>query len=477
MEKILSGSQMRAADEYTIGVLGVPSRQLMLRAGAAIAEEVQKIIAEINARSVTVVCGTGNNGGDGYVCAQILHSRGVNVRVYAFDGRLSADCARERAAYAGAYTRDICGDIIVDCIFGTGLSRAVEGAYAEVISKINQSGAYVVAADIPSGINGDNGCVLGCAVKAHLTVAIAEYKLGYVLGDGIDYCGALVKKDIGITAEGNYASVCGDGDIAKFYPARRRNSHKGSYGSANLIVGSARYVGAAALAASAALQSGCGYVRLTTAQEVKAALAAAYPQVIYLSEPDFCSDCVAIGCGCGTSQELYALIKTALSGYGGKLIIDADGLNSLAEYGVAALKDKACRVLITPHVKEFSRLTGCSVAEILSDPVSKAQNFALKYGVTVLLKGAATVITDGVNTVINTRGTTALSKGGSGDLLCGLICGNAARGLSVFDAAVASSYALGVTAELCSREKTEYCVTADDLVKNFHKAVKCLTSL
>lgn len=476
MEKLLTNAQMRAADEYTINTIGISSRMLMQRAGEAIALEVANIAAEISAEKITVVCGTGNNGGDGYVCAKILHERGLNVRVFAVDGKLSPDCSREKQAYSGAYSTEICGDIIVDCIFGTGLSRQVEGDFSQVIEKINKSGAFVVSADIPSGINGDNGKIMGCVVKANLTIAIAEYKLGFALGDGIDYCGTIIKKDIGIVANGDYAAVCGDDDIAKFYPARRRNTHKGSYGSANLIVGSVQYAGAAALALSSALQSGCGFVKLTCAQEVKSLLVAAYPQTIFLTSPDYESDAIAIGCGCGVSQELYGLVENALKDYTGKLIIDADGLNVLSRYGLSPLKDKKCKVLITPHVKEFSRLTGSTIEEILSDPVTKAKLFAQEYGVTVLLKGAATVITDGTKTVINTRGTTALSKGGSGDMLSGLICGNAARGLDLFDAAVASSYVLGVTAELCSKEKTDYCVTANDIVKNFHKAIKCLTA-
>lgn len=475
MERLLSNAQMRAADEYTIQTLGVPSAELMRRAGEAIAEEVEKVLAQTDTKSVTVVCGTGNNGGDGYVCARILHGKGIDVKVYAMDGRYSADCAREKQAYTGGYTQQLNDGVIVDCIFGTGLDRAVAGAYAGVIERINASGAYVVSADIPSGINGDNGIIMGCAVRADLTVAIAEYKLGFVLGDGMDLCGAIVKRDIGITADGEYAHVYADGDIAKFYPTRRRNTHKGSYGCANLVVGSQKYTGAAALCVSAALQSGCGFVKLTSPECVKNALVAAYPQVIYTQEIDLDSICIAVGSGCGVSRELYLQIGDLLSAYRGNLVIDADGLNSLARFGKEALKTANCRVLITPHAKEFSRLTGGSVEDVLSDPVQSAKKFAAEYGVTVLLKGAATVVTDGRRTAINTRGTTALSKGGSGDLLTGLICGNCARGLGLFDGAVASSYVLGLTAELCSRERTDYCVTAREIVKNMYRAVKCLT--
>lgn len=477
MKILLTNAQMRASDEYTINVLGVSGEELMARAGSAIAEEVEKIIEEKFGpdASVVVVCGNGNNGGDGFVCARKLKEGGRNVAVYAFGGRLSPDCEREKQRYDGAYSQTVCADIVVDCIFGTGLTRPVGGEYATVIEQINRSGAFVVAADIPSGLNGDNGQIMGAAVNASLTVAVAEYKAGMFLGDGPDFCGAIVKKDIGITARGYCARVYEKEDIAVFYPPRKRNSHKGTYGSANLIAGSEQYRGAAALSTEAALRSGCGYVKLTSCNAVKNSLVAAYPQVIYLDQADFTSQAIAVGMGCGKSRALYDTIENLLKNYRGKLIVDADGLNVLSEYGTDALKVKNCDVLVTPHVKEFSRLTGLSVADILSDPVAHAQNFAAEHKITVLLKSACSVITDGINTAVNVRGTTALSKGGSGDILSGLVCGNAARGLDLFEAAVASSFVLGVSAEICSGEQTDYCVTAKDLLKNLPKSVKRLT--
>ena len=264
-------------------------------------------------------------------------------------------------------------------------------------------------------------------------------------------------------------------DIDKFYPVRKRNSHKGTYGSANIIAGSDRYMGAAALAADAALKSGCGYVKLTTSEKVKFALAAKYPQVIYLDEADLNSEAIAIGMGCGVSEELYNTVIFLLKEYRGKLLIDADGLNVLAKYGIDVLKTKSCSVIITPHAKEFSRLTGLEVKDIIDNPLGAAQCFAKEYGITVLLKGADSVITDGSKTYINTRGTTALAKGGSGDMLSGYICGSAARGLDIFDAAVCGAYTMGVSAEISSLQKTDYCATAKDVLKNLHLAVKQLT--
>lgn len=476
MEKLLSVAQMRAADSFTIENLGVLSETLMERAGKAIADEVEKIYAE-RGGTVTVVCGTGNNGGDGYVCANSLLSRGINVKVYAAEGRLSPDCLREKNAYNGEYLKDITGSIVVDCLFGTGLSRGIEGENRKIIQKINALGAYVISADIPSGLNGDNGLIMGEAVKADLTVCIQEYKAGLFLNDGLDYCGEIIKKDIGISLnERNFVQIYDNFDIACFFPERKRNSHKGTFGAANLVAGCDRFIGAAVLSSQAALKSGCGLVRLTSQEsDVKKAVCIAAPQVTFLNSVDLTCQAIAIGMGCGASEQLYKTICGILNVYKGTLIIDADGLNSIAKFGTGILINKTCNVVITPHIKEFSSLTGESVEEILSSPVEKAQKFAKEHKITVLLKSAASVITDGERTALNVRGGTALAKGGSGDMLSGFLCGLAARGLGAFDAAVCAQYVLGVAAEIAEREKTAYCAVAADILNNLHLAVKEIT--
>lgn len=477
MKKFLTNAQMRAADEYTISSLGVPSHVLMRRAGEAIAAEVMRVIKS-QQEKITVVCGSGNNGGDGFVCARILHEKGFNVSVYELPySARSEDCATAASQYKGNYIQKITGDIIVDCIFGTGLSRKVEGVFADVINQINASGAYIISADIPSGLNGDNGVVQCVAVNADLTVVIGEYKLGHALGEGPDYCGALVRADIGIVTDKNdYAVALEDVDAAEFFAPRKRNSHKGTFGSVCLVAGSSKYPGAAALCLSTALRSGCGYVKLFTAPEVRADLIAAYPQALYISSPDYSCSSFVIGPGCGDSSEIFPMVRSVLRNYRGKLLIDADGLNALSKNGVSALKETKCKVILTPHVIEFSRLTGKSAAAILADPVGCARDFACEYGATVLLKGATTIITDGHRVVLNVRGNSSLAKAGSGDMLAGLIGGTAARGQDIFDAAVCASYVMGAAAELASAEKTEYCVTAEDIAANVARAVKNIMS-
>lgn len=478
MQHIYTAAQMRAADSYTIETLGTPSEELMRRAGECIAEEVASVAAAGD--KILVVCGTGNNGGDGYVCARNLLSRGLDAGVLALEGTLSADCERERARYTGQFLQDVEGDIIVDCIFGTGLSRAVEGRAAEVIEAINACaarGALVVAADIPSGLSGDSGKVLGTAVRAAKTVAIGGGKTGFYLSDGLDYCGEIVVKDIGISSnEGNLPVIYEEEDVAALYPPRPRNSHKGTFGTACLVCGSAQYTGSAVLAVAAALRSGCGYVKAVCPEEVRAAISPNYPQTVFSPQCDLNSAAIAIGMGCGISRSLHEHIASLLAEYGGTLIIDADGLNSLAAHGTDILLQKSCNVILTPHVKEFSRLSGIKVADVLADPVACAQEFSNEYNVVTVLKGAGTVITDGKSTVINVRGSSALAKAGSGDMLAGYMAGSIARGLSPMDGAICAAYTLGAAAELAADEVTGYCATFADILNKIPAAVKIFAS-
>lgn len=267
-----------------------------------------------------------------------------------------------------------------------------------------------------------------------------------------------------------------DCDILPFFPERDRNSHKGAYGTAQLIVGSEEYIGAAALCAEACLRSGCGYTKLLSADGVKYSLAPHIPQVIFNKEPDLSANAVAIGSGSGVNEELYTKIIKLLKEYSGTLIIDADGLNSLSQFGKEILKAKKCKVILTPHIKEFARLSGLETDKILSSPEACAKKFAEEFGVVLLLKNAYSVITDGVKTVINPTGTTALAKAGSGDMLTGFLAGTVARGVPAFEGAAAAAYVMGRAAEITSRQTTDYCATAKEILSNIPNAVKSLTA-
>ncbi len=477
MERILSTAQMRNADEYTIKTLGVAEDVLVERAGEAVADE---IISRFHGGRVLVCIGKGNNGADGRVIAEKL------AKIHGFS-------VASLTVSNGIFKLfDKKFDIIVDCIFGTGLNREVEGKYKLAIEKINCSGAYVVACDIASGLNGDNGLVCGVAVKANLTVAIQEYKLGHFLNDGPDYSGEVVSRDIGISIWGDdYVKKFNDISVQKFFPKRNKNVNKGCFGKACIIGGSKKYSGSVILSASAlcALKMGVGYVGLAVPESMFNAYVGKVPECILHTIKDsdgfaiFDSerlgqllnyDSIAIGMGMGVNEDVYRTITYLLQNYKGNLIIDADGLNSLAEYGVDALKNKTCNVTITPHVGEFARLISKDKSEVVKKPIDLAVEFAKEYGVTVLLKSAVSIITDGEEVFINTTGTPAMAKAGSGDVLSGIIAGLTARVDEVLFSVTASAYLFGRCGEIATFHANEYSVTASELVLALPEAINSL---
>lgn len=478
MERILTTAQMRAADKFTIENLGVCEKELVERAGGCIADE---IISRFKGGRVLVCVGKGNNGADGRVVADILSKKhGFTVAVLTVSNGIFKLFDKKF-------------DIIVDCIFGTGLSRTVEGNYKDAIEKINRSGAYVISCDIPSGLNGDTGKAMGVAVKANLTVAIQEYKLGHFLNDGPDYCGIVVAKDIGISIWGEeYVKKLNDSSISRLFAKRKENTNKGDYGKCCIIGGSKQFTGSVILSSSAAcsLRTGVGYAALLVPDSLFNAYVGKVPECILSSfndkngfinfrKDDFDKflnyDSIAIGMGMGISEEVYKTIKYLLENYTGNLIIDADGLNSIAQFGLEILKNKKCKLVLSPHVGEFCRLAKISKDELLDDPINIAQNFANKYDLTLLLKSSVSIITDGQNTYLNTTGTPAMAKAGSGDVLSGLLAGLAARNDDLIFVSAVASYIFGRCGEYVVREQqNEYTALASDLISALPKVIHSL---
>ncbi len=491
MEKVLTCAQMRAADEYTIRTLGVPSQELMERAGAAIAEETEKLLKECGGNRVLAVCGGGNNGGDGWCAARLLLEKGYDVSVLSIADELSPDCAVQREKYVGKTVQTFAGDadVVIDAIFGTGFHGEPQGVFAEAIRNINRSRAKVVSADIPSGLSGDSGlCAL--SVRADVTVAVGELKTGLLLANGADVCGKIVRKDIGISAEECHIWRTQAQDFAPLFPPRKKNSNKGNFGKAVILAGSLRYSGAPLLSAGAALRAGCGYTCLALPEELFSACIGKFPEAILTRAPSekgvlrfdesflrsltAGADCIAVGMGCGVSRGVYDILCFLLREYKGTLLVDADGINSLAAFGVQALENAACKVIVTPHPKEFSRLSDSDFYDVLENGISLAQSFAKQYGCTVLLKGNTTVITDGETTLLNTEGTPALAKGGSGDVLSGIIAAIAARGIQPLQAAACGAFLLGRAGLYAAREKGEYSVIGSDVTDKLPQAILSL---
>ncbi|MGI6701050.1 MAG: NAD(P)H-hydrate dehydratase [Christensenellales bacterium] len=486
--KAYSTDAIRQADARAIAE-GTPSLTLMRRAAEGINNAY-----EIKGR-VAIVAGLGNNGGDGIALGNILIENGVDVDLYIFYKAVSRDAGYYLNIYKNKggklFTIDentsLKGyDIIVDCIFGTGLTREIDGLYRVIIDRINMSGAYVISADIPSGINGNSGRVAGSAVRADLTVSFGGYKSGHYLNDGMDYTGRLVNIDIGIKPEGGY-KIISDKDLTPLFPKRQRNINKGGAGKLIIIGGSANYMGAVILAsgAAAASASGAGLVTVAVPKSfipqmlLRITGATLYPVpdkdgvICYdetvISEAINGKDAAVFGIGCGRNDDNIKIIRHLLKGRI-PVLIDADGINALSE-NIEALLNHNPDVILTPHPKEFSRLTGIGVDNILDNPIGAAEEFAGKYNVTLLLKGSSTIITDGRQSVISTSGAPNMAKGGSGDVLSGIIGGLLARGLPAFKAAWAGAYIAGKAGEIARDIKGEYSANPEDTVNNIYKVI------
>ncbi len=499
MKYLLTNEQMRRADERAIKKLHIPSLTLMERAGRALADEGERLAPTGEA---LCLCGGGNNGGDGFVCARLLKERGRPVDVVCIAEKYSADCKenRERWRSLGVVYTEIPDKkyaLVVDCLFGTGFHGSLEGEEAALVlacNRLKKEGAKVLSADIPSGVNGNDGRVEGVAVCADVTLCIGERKIGAYLGDGIDYTGVVRRADIGIPLpEEKYPILADRSLIRSLLPTRKRNSHKGSYGRAAIVAGSEEYTGAAYLSTAACLRSGVGYTTLFVPKALLPLYALKAPEALldYTNEGGRYAfneermekllgySAVAYGMGMGVSKATCEGAKWLLCNYTGSLLLDADGLNSLAAYGKeelsSLLQNKKCALVITPHAKEFSRLSGLSVEEILGKSVSLATQFAEKHALTLLLKNAVTVVVGAEGVFLNGTGNSGQAKGGSGDVLSGLIAGLCAQGISMQKAALCGAYLAGKAAEIAAREVGEYALTATECIRSIGKAFLFVT--
>jgi NAD(P)H-hydrate epimerase len=492
---------MQETDKRAIEEFGIPGLTLMENAGRACVDE---ILGEFGLKGHAVVLtGRGNNGGDGYVIARLLDQQGWSVKVIILANReqIAGDAAinleklhsemtyfcTKEGELSTLYKEEIIkADVIVDALLGTGLSSNVSGIYLEAIDLINASGRPVFSVDIPSGIHGTTGLVLGKAVRAHTTVTFAFAKLGHVLFPGYDYTGRLVTSDIGIPTEVMQTAHGYDfqnaNAIISMLHRRDRVSHKGHFGHCLIIAGSTGKTGAAALSANSAVRAGSGLVTLAVAESIHTILEIKTTEVMTSPLPDSGSghlmdsafpsiekllagkDAVAIGPGIGRHPETFALVQKLVETVTLPLVIDADGLNAIAEDITVLKRKKSKQLILTPHPGEMARLLGTSVSEVETNRISVANEFAHNYGLYLVLKGARTIIADPDGTVaINGSGNPGMATGGLGDVLTGIIVSLLGQGYPAGEACRLGVFIHGFAADMVAEEKGEIGINATDV--------------
>jgi NAD(P)H-hydrate epimerase len=464
---LATAAEMRELDRRTIEQAGLPGAVLMENAGAAAARAIEhRLVRPVAGANVAVLCGAGNNGGDGYVIARHLANRGARVTVHLVapraqirgDARLHLEVLAHTSAAVNEELGSLEGaDVVVDALLGTGLRDAPRGAVAQAIARITSARApLTVAVDIPSGLHADTGHPLGACVRADLTVTMGVAKIGLVTAPGFEWAGELCVADLGMPHElvasaGFKAHLLQARDVAALLPPRPQSAHKGTSGHLLVVAGSPSKTGAALLCGEAALRAGAGLVTLAARPNALTLIAGRVPELMTTEVVDEAAlehaasekRAVAIGPGIPTDEPARALVRTFARRFARPMVIDADALNALA--GVAdSLFDAAAPRVLTPHPAEAGRLLERGTEAVQADRVASARELARRTGAVVVLKGARSVIAapDG-RAFINPTGGPELATAGTGDVLTGVIGGLLAQGLGALDAACVGVYAHG----------------------------------
>lgn len=507
MLPLVTASEMKEIDKKATEAFGIPTLNLMENAGKGLAEAILKFYPA--SKRIAVLCGKGNNGGDGLVAARYL-SETASVAVFllcskneitedakanltSFKGKLFEVTGEEglKKAISGAAK----ADIIIDAIFGTGLKSAVSGLIKDAIEGINSLNKQVVSADIPSGINSDTGQVMGAAVRADLTVTFGMPKAGLYLFPGHEYAGRIEVIDIGlpealISGEKIKTGIIEQDDIAPLFPKRQKDTHKGSYGHLLVIAGSRGKTGAAAMAAVSAMRTGAGVVTLAVPKNLQPIYEMKLTEVMTepLSEAEKWSigenalgeiiklaedkSALVLGPGISPTQAAIKVMAGLIETITQPVVIDAGGVDAVVANPDILKNAKGARV-ITPHPGEMGRLLGLSPRDIQANRIEIARSFAEKNNVHVVLKGAHTVIAapDG-KVFINITGNPGMATAGTGDVLTGMIGGLLAQSFSPEKAAIAAVYLHGLAGDMVRDEKGEYGILATDIIEKIPFAIK-----
>jgi NAD(P)H-hydrate epimerase len=508
--KIVTAEQIKNIDRRAIKEFGIPGPVLMENAATAVMTEMEDFFDGLAGMKVGIICGKGNNGGDGLALARRLIIRGVPVRVALLasfgavtgEAKVNLSILRKTGVeiVQNASTRAIAdvvawSDILVDALLGVGLSTPLKGTYAFAVELMNASGKPLVAVDIPTGINADTGEVMGSAVRADLTVTLALLKRGLVLYPGAQHAGTVRIADIGIPSEVVEKEKINAHLLNREYAwgligRRELDAHKGDFGHLMVVAGSLGKAGAAVMAARGALRAGAGLVSVATPnslvpiiqQQIFEAMCIPSAESIdgtfgigaedeLLKAAAKMNSC-AIGPGLSTHYETVQMVRMFVQRLTIPMVIDADGLNALVG-SLDVLKKAKAPVIMTPHPGELGRLLGISSGGVQKDRIGVASDFTAKYKVILVLKGAGTVIaTPDGRLFVNSTGNPGMATGGTGDVLTGMIGSLLAQGYTATQAACLGVYLHGLAGDLAAKEKGEAGMIAGDLIEKIPDAIK-----
>ena len=484
---------------------GVSLSMLMDNAGRSLAEKILNILQDnryIN--KVYILAGNGNNAGDGFVCAQILSNNALSVKVIMLCGDAKTELSK--AAYSKINGIDVTSDyenidftdcLVSDCVFGTGFHGELPENVTALFNTINNSTCIKVACDIPSGASALDGYCSNGTLDCDYTVTFGAIKTGMLLSPCREACGKIIVADIDIPKQ-EYIKIEKpviklDNDyIKKLIPIRKATSHKGDFGKLINICGSKNYTGAAALSSLSALRSGVGICTVASPTSVTSIIGGAVFEATYLpleedengqisfsnydvlAENIKCASAVLIGCGLGVSDDIKKLVEKIILNAECPLIIDADGINAILDR-IDILKNTKASIILTPHPGELARLLNISTKEVLKERVRLASEFSEKYRVTLVSKGSGTVIaTPDGSLYFSTAGNPGLSRGGSGDVLAGMIASFSAQGLSPEAAACAGVFLHGTTADIVAEKISVQGMLPSDIIKELPLVFKAI---
>jgi len=515
--RVLTTRQMREADRRTIDEIGIPSIVLMENAGRQAVAAMEAAFDDLATSNVAVMCGRGNNGGDGFVIARTLLQRGVDASVFLLGsvadvsgdartnlevlGRIGLSVVEITTAQDWELHFSEIGecDLVVDAILGTGFHGRLTGLLETVVADINGLGVPVVAIDLPTGLNADSHLVEGAAIEASMTVTLGAPKIPLVFPPADMRAGDLVIADIGIPppvfdeVEGPYLELLTRERMRELVPSRAADSHKGDFGRVLVIAGSVGRTGAAHLSAMGALRSGAGLVTVATPRSCVATIASMAPE--YMTEPleetasgtvDFAAiervlelkaDVIAVGPGLGQSPGTAAFVQALVERAGVPIVLDADGLNAFAGDPDRLVGRDGVDVIITPHPGEMARLVNMSIEAVQHDRLTFAREFATSHRVHTILKGHRTVIAGPEGrTFVNLTGNAGMATGGTGDVLTGMIAAWFAQLLDAEAACKLAVYLHGTAGDLAEADEGEVALLPSDLIARLGDAVLELTA-